>query len=87
MSSCIRFGAWVSFRTLHVENDCLWPDADQTSHRWPVHHILLSRGILISENVTGFGPIANQRVELVFLALNIEESDGAPALFSASARP
>jgi arylformamidase len=54
---------------------------------WPAHHILLSRGILISENVTGFGPMANQRVELVFLALNIEESDGAPALFSASARP
>lgn len=46
---------------------------------WPAHHILLSRGILISENVTGLAHLANQRVEFVFLALNIEDSDGAPA--------
>jgi len=46
---------------------------------WPAHHILLSRGILISENVTGLAQLANQRVEFVFLALNIEDSDGAPA--------
>jgi kynurenine formamidase len=46
---------------------------------WPAHHILLSRGILISENVTGLAQLANQRAEFVFLALNIEDSDGAPA--------
>ena len=60
------------------------PVSDETSelareYRAVVENILLSRGILIAENVTGLGTIANQRVEFAFLALNIEESDGAPA--------
>jgi kynurenine formamidase len=46
---------------------------------WPAHHIFLSRGILVAENVTNLDAFANQRVEFLFLALNIEESDGAPA--------
>ena len=46
---------------------------------WPAHHIFLSRGILVSENVTNLEPFANRRVEFLFLALNIENSDGAPA--------
>jgi kynurenine formamidase len=64
---------------------CDLPTPDQPIGRrppdydWPAHHILLSRGILISENVTGLAPLVNQRVEFAFLALNIEESDGAPA--------
>ena len=48
-------------------------------YNWPAHHVLLSRGILISENVTGLDGLAGQRMEFVFLALNIEDSDGAPA--------
>ena len=64
---------------------CDVPTPDQPIGRrpagydWPAHHILLSRGILIAENVTGLAPLAGQRVEFAFLALNIEESDGAPA--------
>ena len=46
---------------------------------WPVHHILLSRGVLIAEHVCNLKPLAGQRVEAMFLALNIEGSDGAPA--------
>jgi kynurenine formamidase len=46
---------------------------------YPAHRTLLSRGILISENVTNLDAFANQRAEFVFLALNIEDSDGAPA--------
>jgi kynurenine formamidase len=46
---------------------------------WPVHHVLLSHGVLISENVTGLTPLVGKRVEFAFLALNIEDSDGAPA--------
>lgn len=46
---------------------------------WPAHHIFLSRGILVAENVTNLDGFANQRVEFLFLALNIEDSDGAPA--------
>jgi len=46
---------------------------------WPVHHILLGNGVLIAENLTNLRPLAGQRVEAMFLALNIEESDGAPA--------
>jgi kynurenine formamidase len=34
---------------------------------------------LISENVTGLAPLVGLRVEFAFLALNIEDSDGAPA--------
>lgn len=46
---------------------------------WPVHHILLSRGILISEHLTNLERISGLRIEAMFLALNIEDSDGAPA--------
>lgn len=48
-------------------------------YNWPAHQIFLSRGILVSENVTNLDTFSNQRVEFLFLALNIEESDGAPA--------
>jgi kynurenine formamidase len=50
-----------------------------SDYDWPAHHIFLSRGILVSENVTNLEPFANRRVEFLFLALNIENSDGAPA--------
>ncbi len=46
---------------------------------WPVHHVLLSRGVLISEHVCNLKPLAGKRIEAMFLALNIEGSDGAPA--------
>ena len=46
---------------------------------WPVHHILLRNGILISENVTGLKQLGGQRAEFMFVGLNIEGSDGAPA--------
>ena len=48
-------------------------------YNWPAHLTLLSRGILIAENVTNLDGFSNQRVEFAFLALNIENSDGAPA--------
>jgi len=46
---------------------------------WPVHHILLSHGVLIAENLTNLRPLSGRRVEVMFLALNIEAADGAPA--------
>ena len=46
---------------------------------WPVHHRLLRAGVLIAENLTNVRPLAGGRVEAMFLALNIRESDGAPA--------
>jgi kynurenine formamidase len=52
---------------------------------WPVHHRLLRHGVLIAENLTNVRPLAGRRVEAMFLALNIRESDGAPA--RAIARP
>jgi kynurenine formamidase len=45
---------------------------------WPVHHILLSRGILIAEHLTNLGALAGRRAEILFLGLNIAGSDGAP---------
>jgi kynurenine formamidase len=46
---------------------------------WPVHHALLGSGVLICENLTGHRALAGRRAELMFLALNIDASDGAPA--------
>jgi kynurenine formamidase len=75
---------WLADRNIKLLA-CDLPTPDQPIGRrppgydWPAHHIFLSRGILIAENVTGLAPLAGQRVEFAFLALNIEESDGAPA--------
>lgn len=46
---------------------------------FPVHHTLLSRGVLVCEHLTNHAGLAGQRVEFLFAALNIRESDGAPA--------
>ncbi len=46
---------------------------------WPVHHVLLGGGVLIAEHLTNLRPLAGRRVEAMFLALNIEGADGAPA--------
>lgn len=45
---------------------------------WPVHHILLSRGVLIAEHMNNLGALAGRRAEIMFLGLNIAGSDGAP---------
>ncbi len=47
--------------------------------RWPVHHILLSHGVLIGEHLTNLRQLGRGRVEVMFLGLNIEGADGAPA--------
>ncbi len=58
---------------------------DLTSQRrpedfdWPVHQILLSQGTLIAEHVTNLEALRGQRVEVMFPAINIAGSDGAPA--------
>lgn len=46
---------------------------------WPVHHILLSHGVLIAEHLTNLRSLAGHRIEAMFLALNIQNADGAPA--------
>lgn len=58
---------------------------DLTSHRrpenfgFPVHHALLSRGVLIAEHVANVAPLAGCRVEAMFMAVSIEGADGGPA--------
>jgi kynurenine formamidase len=47
--------------------------------RHPVHNTLLSHGVLIAEHMTNLTPLSGRRVEIMFLALNIAGSDGAPA--------
>jgi arylformamidase len=63
--------------------DCATPDLASNRRRqgfdWPVHHILLSRGVLIAEHMANLGALAGRRAEMAFLALNIVGSDGAPA--------
>ena len=47
--------------------------------KWPVHHTLLSHGVLVGEFVRNMKPLAGQRVEVMFLALSLAGADGAPA--------
>jgi kynurenine formamidase len=47
--------------------------------RHPVHNTLLSHGVPIAEHMTNLTPLSGRRVEIMFLALNIAGSDGAPA--------
>ena len=57
---------------------------DLTAHRrpegfdFPVHHILLSHGVLIAEHLTNLRHLAGRRVDVLFAALNIKGADGAP---------
>lgn len=46
---------------------------------WPVHHVLLGDGVLISEQVANARLLAGRRAEFLFLPLNIVGGDGAPA--------
>ena len=48
-------------------------------YAFPVHRTLLSQGVLIAEHMTNLTALANRRVEVMFLAINIAGSDGAPA--------
>lgn len=45
---------------------------------WPVHKVLLSAGVLISEHVTNLATLSGKRVEAMFAPLSIEGSDGGP---------
>lgn len=54
---------------------------------WPVHKILLSRGVLIAEHLTGLASLSGQRVEIIIGALNVEGADGAPARILARPLP
>lgn len=51
----------------------------QPGFDWPVHNLLLSRGVLVCEHITGHAALAGHRVDFVFAALGIQGSDGAPA--------
>jgi kynurenine formamidase len=64
---------------------CDFATPDLVYHRraagfdWPVHRMLLSRGILICEHLVDREVLRGKRVEFAFCALNISSSDGAPA--------
>jgi kynurenine formamidase len=46
---------------------------------WPVHQVLLSRGVLVCEHVRNLDTLSSSRAEFMFMALNVKHSDGAPA--------
>ncbi len=80
---------WIVERQVKLVGfDFLTPDLPvnrrPAEFRWPIHHILLSQGVLIAENVANLQSLAG-RVEAMFFPLNIEDADGAPA--RAIARP
>lgn len=55
------------------------PHYRPANYPMPVHNTLLSHGVLIAEHMTNLTSLAGRRVEVMFLALNIAGSDGAPA--------
>ena len=76
--------AWlVAQRVKLLAVDCATPDLAvirrPPGFAWPVHHILLSQGVLVCEHLRGHAGLAGQRVEFLFNALNIAGADGAPA--------
>lgn len=54
------------------------PNRRHEGFDWPVHQILLSRGVLIAEHMNNLRTLAGRRAEMMFLGLNIVGSDGAP---------
>lgn len=64
----------VDFTTPDVANEKRPPD-----FHYPVHHTLLSQGVLIAEHMTNLGSLAGKRIEAMFLGINVVGSDGAPA--------
>jgi kynurenine formamidase len=51
----------------------------QPGFNWPVHHILLSHGVLVAEHLTNLRSLAGHRIEAMFLPLCIRGADGGPA--------
>lgn len=47
--------------------------------RWPVHHALLGRGILIAENLANVTTVAGRRMTVGAFPLRVRGGDGAPA--------
>lgn len=73
----------VSRRVKLLAVDFVTPDLAvnrrEKGFNWPVHHVLLSRGVLVCEHVRNLESLAAGRAEFMFMALNIKDSDGAPA--------
>lgn len=72
-------GRRVKLVALDVSSPDLPIRLRQPGFTWPVHHILLSHGVLIAENVNVRRDFAPGRAEFMFCALNIVGSDGSPA--------
>jgi kynurenine formamidase len=73
----------VSQRIKLLACDTVTPDLAvnkrEKGFNWPVHHVLLGHGVLVSEHLTNLETLANHRAEFMFLALNVQDSDGSPA--------
>jgi kynurenine formamidase len=80
----VAAAAWlVAQRVKLVACDTVTPDLAvnrrEKGFSWPVHHVLLGHGVLVSEHLTNLDTLANGHAEFMFLALNVEGSDGSPA--------
>ncbi len=64
----------VDFGTPEACPEKRWP-----GWAWPVHHVLLSHGVLVAEHLRNLRPLAGQRVDAMLLGLSIKDGDGAPA--------
>ena len=73
----------VSQRVKLLACDTVTPDLAvnkrEKGFNWPVHHVLLGHGVLVSEHLTNLATLADGHAEFMFLALNVQDSDGSPA--------
>lgn len=73
----------VSQRIKLLACDTVTPDLAvnkrEKGFNWPVHHVLLGHGVLVSEHLTNLATLVNGPAEFMFLALNVQDSDGSPA--------
>jgi kynurenine formamidase len=83
-SLSVEAARWlVDRRVKLLAVDFVTPDLAVNRRRpgfnWPVHHVLLGHGVLVCEHITNLETLADNRAEFMFSALNIRNSDGAPA--------
>lgn len=84
--------AWLVARGVKLVGlDVVTPDMPEAIRAegfdWPVHRTLLSRGILIAENLCNMKSLAGRHVEVSGAPIKIKGGDGAPVRMLARATP
>ena len=80
----VEAAAWLAERKVKlVAMDVPTPDQPEATRApgfdWPVHHLLLGRGILVAEHLANLNQVVGRRFRAFAFPLPIQGSDGSPA--------